>query len=149
VPLWQVGGVLKAVPFLLPWRPKNNQKNAKTKNNTMTYSSSLALGRKSAFTARNQNAVSFRTRERTLGPITNTIMLIVLACVLGLLYLTQVTKTNAYGYQVNGMLEQQQTLKEEHADLEVASARLQSMDRIKNSEAAKGLVATTPTGTLQ
>lgn len=115
----------------------------------MTYSSSLALGRKSAFTTRNQNAVSFRTRERTLGPITNTIILIVLACLLGLLYLTQVTKTNAYGYQVNNLLEQQQTLKQEHDDLEVASARLQSLDRVQNSAVAQNLVTVAPSGTLQ
>jgi len=115
----------------------------------MTYSSSLALGRKSAFVSRNQNAVTFRTRERTLGPITNTIILIVLACLLGLLYLTQVTKTNAYGYQVNSLIEQQQTLKEEHDNLEVASARLQSLDRVQNSEVAKSLVTVAPSGTLQ
>ena len=35
-------------------------------------------------------------------------MLVILACLLGLLYLTQVTKTNAYGYKINS-LEQQQT----------------------------------------
>jgi hypothetical protein len=115
----------------------------------MTYSSSLALGRKSAFATRNQNAVSFRTRERTLGPITNTIILIVLACLLGLLYLTQVTKTNAYGYQVNNLLEQQQQLKQEHDDLEVASARLQSLDRVQNSSVAQNLVTVAPSGTLQ
>lgn len=115
----------------------------------MTYSSSLALSRKSAYISRNQNAVSFRTRERTLGPITNTIILIVLACCLGLLYLTQVTKTNAYGYKVNGLLEQQQQLKAEHDDLQVASARLQSLDRVQNSDVAKGLVTATPSATLQ
>lgn len=98
---------------------------------------------------RNQNAVSFRTRERTLGPITNTIILIVLACLLGLLYLTQVTKTNAYGYQVNTLLEQQQTLKEEHDDLEVAAARAQSLDRVQASEVAQNLVTVAPSGTLQ
>lgn len=115
----------------------------------MTYSSSLALGRKNSFAARNQNAVTFRTKERTLGPITNTIMLIVLACVLGLLYLTQVTKTNAYGYKVDGLLQQQQQLKEERDDLEVASARLQSLDRVQNSEVAKGLVSVAPSATVR
>lgn len=115
----------------------------------MTYSSSLALGRKSALISRNQNAVSFRTKERTLGPITNTIVLIVLACFLGLLYLTQVTKTNAYGYEVNNLLEQQQHLKAENAELEVASARLQSLERVQNSEVAKGLVSVAPASTLQ
>jgi hypothetical protein len=115
----------------------------------MTYSSSLALSRKNNLGIRNQNAVSFRARERSLGPISNTIILIVLACVLGLLYLTQVTKTNAYGYQVNSMLEQQQQLKEERDNLEVASARLQSLDRVQNSDVAKGLVSVAPAATLQ
>jgi hypothetical protein len=124
-----------------------NTKNQKETN--MTYSSSLALQRKSAFATRNQNAVTFRTRERTLGPISNTIILIVLACTLGLLYLTQVTKTNAYGYKVNSLQEQQQQLKQEHDDLVVSSARLQSLDRVQNSDVAKGLVSVAPTATVQ
>jgi len=120
----------------------------------MTYSSSLALSRKNTFASRGmaskgQNAVTFRSRERSLGPISNTIILIVLACVLGLLYLTQVTKTNAYGYQVNNLLEQQQQLKQEQDDLEVASARLQSLDRVQNSDVAKGLVSVAPAATVQ
>jgi cell division protein FtsL len=115
----------------------------------MTYSSSLAMQRKNAFATRNQNGVSFRSHERTLGPISNTIILIVLACTLGILYLTQVTKTNAYGYKVNSLQQQQQQLKEENDDLQVASARLQSLDRVQNSDVAKGLVSVAPAATLQ
>src|SRR6202012_4101051 len=98
----------------------------------MTYSSSLAMNR-SRFSGRNQNSVSFKVQTRTLGPISNTIILIVLACLLGLLYLTQVTKTNAFGYQINGLQQQQTQLKSQHDDLEVSSARMQSMDRVQNS----------------
>lgn len=114
----------------------------------MTYSSSVALGRQRQI-GRNQNAVSFRNRERTLGPISNTIMLIVLACLLGLLYLTQVTKTNAYGYKINALQEQQAQLASEHDDLEVASARLQSLDRVEASPAAKELTAVAPSDTVK
>ena len=114
----------------------------------MTYSSSLAMNR-SRYGTRNQNAVSFRAKERTLGPISNTIILIVLACLLGLLYLTQVTKTNAYGYQINGLQQEQSQLKSEHDDLEVASARLQSLGRVKDSSVAKGLVSVAPSETVQ
>ena len=35
------------------------------------------------------------------------------------------------------------------ADLEVASARLQSLDRVASSDVAKGLVSTAPSGTLK
>jgi len=114
----------------------------------MTYSSSMALGRQQRSIGRNQNAVSFRSNERTLGPISNTIILIVLACLLGLLYLTQVTKTNAFGYKINDLQTQATQLKSEHDDLEVASARLQSLDRAQNSDAAKSMTAVAPSGTV-
>lgn len=114
----------------------------------MTYSSTLAIGRQ-RFANRNQNTTSFRNRDHSLGPVSNTIMLIVLACLLGLLYLTQVTKTNALGYQIDELKQEQSTLQIEHAELEIASARLQALDRVKNSEVAQGLVSVAPSGTIQ
>lgn len=104
---------------------------------------------RSRYQGRNQNSVSFRAQARVLGPISNTIILIVLACLLGLLYLTQVTKTNAYGYQINGLQQQQAKLKSQHDDLEVASARLQSLSRVSNSTVAKSLVSVAPTATVR
>jgi len=104
---------------------------------------------RSRFMGRNQNAVSFRVQERTLGPVSNTIVLIVLACLLGLLYLTQVTKTNAFGYQINNLQQQSAQLKSEHDDLQVAAARLQSLPRVQSSAVAKALTATAPTDTIQ
>jgi hypothetical protein len=114
----------------------------------MTYSSSLAVGR-NRFTGRGQNTTTFQTGERALGPISNSIILIVLACLLGLLYLTQVTKTNAFGYKIAELNKQQAQLQQQHDDLEVASARLQALDRVKNSEAAKNLVSVAPAATIQ
>jgi hypothetical protein len=114
----------------------------------MTYSSSLSLGRQRVV-KRHQNAVSFQEQVRTIGPISNTIILIVLTCLLGLLYLTQVTKTNAYGYQINELRVTQARLQDEHDDLEVAAARLQAHDRVKSSEVARNLVPVTPADTLQ
>ena len=114
----------------------------------MTYSSSLSVNRQ-RFTTRNQNAVSFRREGRSLGPISNTIMLIILACLLGLLYLTQVTKTVSYGYKINDLSQAQASLKQEHDELEVESARLQAVDRVRDSEVAKGLVSVAPSATIQ
>jgi hypothetical protein len=114
----------------------------------MTYSSTLAMNRQ-RFGQRNQNSTSFRQKGRTIGPVSNTIILIVLACILGLLYLTQVTKTNAYGYKINNLQDQQSQLKEQHDDLEVAAARLQALDRVQASDAAKNLVSVAPTATVQ
>lgn len=113
----------------------------------MTYSSSIAANRK-RYAGRNQNTTSFKTDTKVLGPISNAIILIVLACVLGLMYLTQVTKTNSYGYKLNSLTTQASELQQQHDELEVASARLQALDRVKNSEQAKSLVSVSPSGTL-
>jgi hypothetical protein len=112
----------------------------------------MALGRQKRQLnglGRNQNAVSFRSTDRTLGPISNTIILIVLACLLGLLYLTQVTKTNAYGYVINDLQQQQTQLKSDHDDLAVSSARLQSLDTVQTSDTAKNMTAVAPSGSVQ
>lgn len=101
------------------------------------------------FSGRNQNSVSFQVRTRSLGPVSNTIILIVLACLLGLLYLTQVTKTNAYGYQINSLQEQQAKLKSQHDNLEVDSARLQSLSRVQHSSVAKDMVSVAPSATAR
>ena len=114
----------------------------------MTYSSSLAMSRQ-RYAGRNQNTTSFKVTDTRLGPVSNTIMLIILACLLGLMYLTQVTKTNSFSYQIHELQAKADTLKNEHAELEVASARLQALERVKNSAQAKSLVSVAPTATLQ
>lgn len=114
----------------------------------MTYSSSIALGRQ-RYGGRNQNITSARSKERTLGPISNTVLLIVLTCVLGLIYLTQVTKTNAFGYQINELQSQQSSLQAEHDELEVASARLQALNRVEDSAVNQQLVTVAPTETIR
>lgn len=98
---------------------------------------------------RGQNSVSFRVTDKRLGPVSNTIVLIVLACLLGLLYLTQVTKTNAYGYQINSLKKQQSQLQQQHEDLTVASARSQSLSRVSSSSEAAAMAPSTPSGTVQ
>src|SRR5438067_11730741 len=113
----------------------------------MTYSSSLALGRQ-RYQRPNQNAVSFRLERRTLGPISNTVPLIILACLLGLLYLTQVTKTNSYGYRITNLKDQAAKLHQEHDQLEVTSARMQALDRVRDRPVAKNLVSVSPSATV-
>ena len=102
----------------------------------MTYSSSVAASRR-GYVRRNQNSVSFAATARTLGPISNTIILIILACLVGLLYLTQVTKTNGYGYTINNLEQQQSQLKDQKANLEVSAARLQSLQRVSSSSVVR------------
>lgn len=116
----------------------------------MTYSSTMALGRQQQLAvARGRNSVTFRTKDKRLGPVSNTILLIVLACLLGLLYLTQVTKTNAYSYAIHNLEKERTALQTEHDDLSVASARLQSLERIETSAEARAMVATAPAAVVR
>jgi hypothetical protein len=68
---------------------------------------------------------------------------------LGLLYLTQVTKTDAYGYKIASLDAKQTQLKSENDNLEVASARLQSLDRVQSSAVAKNLTPVAPSAAVQ
>jgi hypothetical protein len=111
----------------------------------------MALGRQQIYgnSSRGKNSVTFRPNDKRLGPVSNTIILIVLACLLGLLYLTQVTKTNAYGYTINSLQKQQTQLKDQHDDLEVASARSQSLARVQASDVAKNMTPIAPSASVQ
>jgi hypothetical protein len=130
--------------------------NTKIKGVHMTYSSSIAMSRSMTspvargqhFASRNQNAIDFRRSGSKLGPISNTVILIVLACLLGLLYLTQVTKTDAYGYTINSLQTKQTQLKQENDDLTLASAQMQSLDRVQSSPEAAALVPLAPSETV-
>jgi hypothetical protein len=101
------------------------------------------------FASRHQNAVSFHEQKKSIGPVSNTIILVVLACLLGLLYLTQVTKTNASGYTIDALQKQHTELQKEHEDLELTAARLQSLDRVASSPINQKLVSVAPAGTVQ
>jgi cell division protein FtsL len=114
----------------------------------MTYSSTIAANRQ-RFSAKQQNRTRLSVNEKALGPVSNTILVIIMACFLGLLYLTQVTKTNALSYQIDDLKTTEASLKTERNELEVASARLQSLERVRDSEVAKQLVSVTPSDTVR
>lgn len=95
---------------------------------------------------RNQNLTAFRS-ERRLGPVANTVMIILLTAFLGLLYLTQLTKTSAFGYEMNTIDEKKTQLAAERDDLKIENARLQSIARVESSSVAAAM--TTPTDIQQ
>jgi hypothetical protein len=122
---------------------------SKNKDKNMTYSSSLAASRRGLHARRNQNSVAFIKKGKALGPISNTVVLIILGCLIGLLYLTQVTRTNSFGYEINKLKEEQSQLKGQKTDLEINAARLQSFDRVASNPDAKNLVSVAPAGSIQ
>jgi hypothetical protein len=87
--------------------------------------------------------------SKTVGPISNTIILVVLACLIGLLYLTQVTKTNATGYRINELQNHYAELEKENSQLELSAARLQSIDRVSQSDVSKELVSVSPSSVIE
>jgi cell division protein FtsL len=110
----------------------------------MTYGKSTLISRQAAY-QRNRNVVTTSASRASLGPVSNAIVLILVVCLLGLMYLTQITRTNALGYKLSGLTTKQSQLQEEYASLEVEAVRLQSLERVENSTVAKSMTDTQPT----
>lgn len=84
---------------------------------------------------RNQNVVSYASAVK-LGPVTHTVLVALMVAVLGLMYLTQVTKTSSYGYELNEIETKRSELLTQKDDLEVETARLQALERVEGSDVA-------------
>jgi cell division protein FtsL len=93
---------------------------------------------------RNQNTVRFRSNI-SLGPVSHTVLIAIMLAVLGMIYLTQITRTSTYGYQLNDLNAKKEQLANENRDLEVESAKLQALERVQQSNVANAL--TTPSKT--
>ncbi len=106
----------------------------------MTQYYAASMNRRDAAWRRNQNTVAYRVKQG-LGPVTNTVMVILLLSVLGLIYLTQLTKTSTYGYAINELESKRQELQSAKADLEVESARQQALERVKQSPVAEAMTS--------
>jgi hypothetical protein len=88
---------------------------------------------------RNQNLTRSNARVQ-LGPVSVGFLTVAVVVVLALLYLTQITKTNIYCYRLSDLRAKQAALTANKQELEVEAARLQSVQRIQNSQAAAKLV---------
>jgi hypothetical protein len=104
---------------------------------TQYYSAALQ-GRQARVMRRNQNTVAFRV-QKGLGPVTNTVIVILLLSILGIIYLTQISKSSSYGYQINNLDTKQTELLNQKRDLQVESARLQSLEKAKQSTVAAAM----------
>ena len=93
--------------------------------------------------SRNQNTTRFESAIK-LGPITHTIMVALMIVVLGLIYVTQATRTTGYDYQAQKIDSQIADLNEQKDELEVENARLMAIESAKSSTVAREMVE--PTG---
>lgn len=112
----------------------------------MTYGKTSYISRQAAY-QKNRNVITMSASKASIGPVTNTIVLILVMCLLGLMYLTQVTKTNALGYQLSALTTKQSQLKEDYSSLEVESMRLQSLNRVQTSAVAQKMPSVSPSAT--
>lgn len=87
---------------------------------------------------RNHNATRFRSQIK-LGPVAHTVLVALMITVLGLIYLTQATKTTAYSYQAEGLDSQLSELNAKKSELEVQNARLTALEKVKNSNVAAAM----------
>ena len=89
---------------------------------------------------RNQNLVEYKSGVK-IGPVMNMVVIVLLCALMGLLYLTQLSKTGSYGYELNDINERKTELAAEQDNLKVENARLQSLNTIKNSEVARAMTS--------
>ncbi len=107
---------------------------SRNRSTTATFSS-----RSERMYRRNQNTVAFAP-SISLGPISHTVLIALMIAVLGMIYLTQVTKTSTYGYQLDSIETERASLIAERQDLENENARLQALERVKSSNVASTMV---------
>lgn len=89
--------------------------------------------------SRNQNTTRFQSAIK-LGPVAHTVLVALMITVLGLIYVTQATRTTGYDYQAQKIDSQISELTQQKSELEVESARLTALENIKSSTVAHEMV---------
>lgn len=91
--------------------------------------------------SRNQNTTRFQSAVK-LGPVAHTVLVALMIIVLGLIYVTQATRTTGYDYEAQKIDSQIADLNEQKGELEIENARLTALETVKTSSVAKQM--TTP-----
>lgn len=89
---------------------------------------------------RNHNATRFQSAVK-MGPVAHTVLVALMIMVLGLIYLTQATKTTAYSYEADALEREIAELSARKSELEVQNARLTALERVKNGTVASAMTA--------
>ena len=110
----------------------------------MSYQPTYYSPRRQQNWSRNQNTTRFVSSVK-LGPVAHTVLVALMITVLGLIYLTQATRTTGYDYQSENIQNQIASLNTQKSDLEVENARLTALQTTKDSSVAKAM--TTPSST--
>src|SRR5688500_5316510 len=104
----------------------------KKTNIYMSYQRSAQFAsRSSSEMCRNQNTVCFSCSVR-LDSVTHTVLITLMITVLGLIYLTQATRTTGYDYEAQKIDSKIAELTNQKTDLEVENARLTALETVQN-----------------
>ncbi len=106
----------------------------------MSYQSTYYSTRRQQNWSRNQNTTRFVTSVK-LGPVAHTVLIALMITVLGLIYLTQATRTTSYDYQSQKIDSQIADLNTQKSDLQVENARLTALQTTKDSSVAQAMTA--------
>lgn len=119
--------------------------------NSASFSTSSPKSRNSRKSTNNRGSQKhnqhYNPRQQGLGAVSNFIVVAVMIGLIGLLYLTQITKSTTYSYRIQNLEEEYSSKLKENQSLKIESARLQSLDRLEDSAYAKNLVTTDATNT--
>lgn len=99
----------------------------------MSYqSNNYYVSRRQQSYSRNQNTTRFESAIK-LGPVAHTVLIALMIIVLGLIYVTQATRTTGYDYQAQKIDSQIAALNEQKGELEIENARLTAIETVKKS----------------
>ncbi len=114
----------------------------------MTTQNNTYVSRRQQNWSRNQNTTRFQSAVK-LGPVAHTVLVALMIIVLGLIYVTQATRTTGYDYEVQKVDSQIAELSEQKGELEIENARLTALETIKNSTVAKEMTTARSTQYVQ
>lgn len=114
----------------------------------MSYQNNTYANRRQQNWSRNQNTTRFQSAVK-LGPVAHTVLVALMIIVLGLIYVTQATRTTGYDYEVQKIDSQIAELNEQKGELEIENARLTALETVKNSNVAREMTSPSSTQYVQ
>lgn len=114
----------------------------------MTQNNQYYVSRRQQNWSRNQNTTRFQSAVK-LGPVTHTVLVALMIVVLGLIYVTQATRTTSYDYEAQKIDSKIAEYNQEKGELEVESARLTALETVKSSNVAKEMTTASSTQYVQ
>lgn len=101
-------------------------------------------GNASASWSRNRNTV--RHTPKTLGSVSNLVIVMILVVIVGLIYVAQGARATNYDYELSAIEDEIAELEAKKEDLAVERARLTSIAASENSEVANSMETATNSG---